>query len=328
MERIKNSLCVALALVVILVSSSVNVLADETKSTEGKEYKVDRVLEEYYSAVSALESTDNKYVKEVVSKENLQYIAVQELNKLGYEAYAVDADSYDNVERALSTDLESLGVTPEASYIIVVHGEEDGTVNPSSTIGSSFTYNYGGSSYVLRYVTIASNDNSLMSKASSANVLNSRSRTIIQNFLNATFGLIVSSYSEVVGFVADVLGLNISNFSTSANSSIYLHGATNWGRRYTQVYSNYGSWLNGSYTEYARCAQHFGGYYVNSSGANIQVNTSETVTYKYSSKYYDSEWKKESAVLGYLNSYIVTDRTGDISYTCNGNTLFTHAENF
>ena len=260
----------------------------------------------------------------------MQYFAVQELNQLGYEAYVVDADSYNDVERALSTDLESLGVTKEGSYIIVVHGEEDSNAtSPRSTTGASFGYNYDGTNYLLRYMTVSSTDNSLMAKLDSENVLYSKSKTIIQNFLDASFGLLVSSYSETLGIVADVLGLSISNFSTTSNSSIYLHGATVWTRQYTQVYSSYsGSWLNGCYTEYARCAQHFGGYYINKSGSSIQVDTTETVKTKYSSKYYDTAWKKEYAVLGFLNSYTWPDRTGTISYTYNGNTLISHAENF
>lgn len=330
MNKIKKFICIALALAVIMASSSVNVLAEETETTKRQSDDIERVLEEYYSGVSNIESTENNYVRKMATRENLQYSAVQELNQLGYEAYVVNSDSYNDVERALGTDLESLGVNSEGSYIVVVHGDEnDNTISPRSTIGSSFTYNYNGSSYVLRYVTVSSNDNSMMVKANSENVLNSKSKEIIKNFLDASLGVIISSYSEILGFVGDVLGLSISNFGTSSNSSIYLHGSTIWTRQYTQVYSTYsGSWLNGSYTEYARCAQFLGGYYINQNGASIQVDTSELVTNKYSSRYFDAAWKKENAVIGFLNSYTISDRTGTISYTYNGNVLFSHAENF
>lgn len=227
MNNIKKFICFALALVVIMASSSVNVLAEETESTKRQLDDIERVLEEYYSAVSNVESTENNYVRKMAAKENLQCSAVQELNQLGYEAYVVNSDSYNDVERALGTDLESIGVNSEGSYIVVVHGDEhDDTISPRSTIGSSFTYKYNGSSYVLRYVTVSSNDNSM------------------QN------------------------------------------------------------------------------------GASIKVNTSEIVTNSYSSRYFDSAWKKENAVIGFLNSYTISDRTGTISYTYNGNVLFSHAENF
>lgn len=55
---------------------------------------------------------------------SIRHETINRLSDLGYNAYEVTSNTYDNVEKALNTDLSSLGLQRDASYIVVVGGTE------------------------------------------------------------------------------------------------------------------------------------------------------------------------------------------------------------
>lgn len=266
----------------------------------------------------------------IKQKDIIREETVQKLNLAGFEAYNVTPYNYNFVEETLNTDFETLGMDSQNSYIIVVNGEDDGVPNPASTTGSSFNYTYNGKTYKLRYLTITAADDSDYGKASTVNVLKSASKTLITNCLNTAISVYISSISNTLGIISSICGLDISKINTSQTMTLNMNCGSNWTRVYTQVYSDYDSiWETGSSVEYVRTSSYMSGqYYSSSSNKYVSVPQNSKSNTTYSSKYSDTNWRKQQAVLGFLSSVIKWNTTGSVQYKYGGTTKVTHSENF
>lgn len=250
------------------------------------------------------------------------------LNAAGYEAYNVNRETFDEVQIALSTDLNALNLDPDCSYIIIITGDQaDITLNGAS---STFTHTYNGKTYLMRYFTITAADDPQYGKASTVNVLNSRVKDLIKNCLDTAISAYISSINNVLGTVASICGLSVSNFGTTQTSTLNVNCGTNWTRVYTQVWSDYdNAWLFGSCVEYVSGSAYMSGqYYSASQNKYIPVPPNAVSKTVYSSNYYNYEWRKNYAVIGYINSWIQYNAVGDVKYIYGNRTIVTHKENF
>lgn len=283
-----------------------------------QDYHTERVSQNIYKYSSFLQETriDN---------------TVTVLNTSGYEAYSVNKDNYNELSSLLNTDLSSLGLDPEYSYIVAVGGKStnEGNIVPYSA-QSEFPFVYNGTTYRLRYFYVTAADDPAYGKATSANVLDSKVQSVINNCLNTAISAYISAISSPLGTVASICGLDISKFSTAQTSTLYLNGGTNWTRVYTQVWSSHDSaWLNGSCVEYVTASSYMSGqYYSAAENRYVAVPTQANSTTKYSSNYNDGYWRNSNAVFGYIHSMPVYEAVGDVEYKYGGTTKITHRENF
>lgn len=276
-----------------------------------------RILEEYYR---------NSFDLNKEELESLQYTTVEQLVELGYEAYAINPGNYSTMEKRLKTNFNEVNVKPCDHCIIIISGS---TENYRGA-GSSFSYTYDGTTYTLRTFTVTASDNSSYGKASSVDVLSSKVKSVIQSCLSAGISTLVGAVNTALGTVSTICGLVIDNFSFAQTSTMTMNCGSNWTRAYTQVYNaSYDTWYNGSCTEYVCQFTYMSGlYYSSSVNHYVSVPTNQSLTYTYASNYYNNTWRRQNAVIGYLNSYVFYDLTGNVKYYYNGVLKVTHSENF
>lgn len=333
--KLRKLITMGLAAVMAVSVSNINTLAAYT--TDENIYAtntMDDILLEHHEAIMNLNSSGVTLAStnDSTSVSQIQANTVLTLNEAGYEAYDVNPRTFETVEEILNTDLEDAGLKPEYYYIVIIGDEEtDSEISPQSTISSEFTHTYNGETYRMRWMTVTASDDPQMGKASYSNVLSSKSETVIKNCLSASISTYLSSLStttKVLGTVASICGLNISDFNTAQESTMLLNAGTNWTRRYTQVFSDSLGWKYGCYVEEVTAFSYMSGSYYSAS-LNRYENVPEAKKYdtRYSSHFNDMQWRKDSAAIG-LNSGIVKNAVGDVQYKYNGTTKITHRENF
>ena len=305
----KMTILFSMALVLCVFLSSIRIVpvhAETSSAPQKDEFSQEyyRVMEEYYEEVKE-KALEGKTLEEY------QEQTVRKLSALGYEAYAVSATNYDEVQSCLKTNLKAVNIEEGDLCIIIVSGEDI-----SRGAGSSFSYTYNGTTYTLRTLTVTAADNSAYGDSNSVNVLSSKVKSVIQSCLNAAITTLAGSINSGLGTVATICGLVIDNFSYTQTSTMYLNCGTNWTRAYTQVYDSfYNEWYSGSCTEYVRQYSYMSGvYYSASTNGYVAVPTNESTVYTYASYYTNTTWKRDHAVLGYLNSYVYYDLTGSVYY--------------
>ncbi len=259
---------------------------------------------------------------------------VQTLQLAGYEAYDVNPNTYENLESVLNTDFSGANLNPDNSYIIVVEGEE-GIAAPASavggTAGSTFTYVSGGVTYTMRYLTVTADDNPEYGQADDIDVLNSKSREVIENCLDALISCVVDTATGVpLGTIASICGLSISDFGTAQRSTLRLNCAANWTRKFTQVWDpNLEIWMFAACVERVKTLTHMSGsYYDAAENSYLPVPSDQTTDTIASEHFLDYAWRKEKAVLGYLLYDTQYDLTGDVKFKYGDRVVFTFRENF
>lgn len=302
------------------------------KDMQGEEK--DKIIREYQEAILDLKlhscsaaALDAEIDATILG---VQADTVLALRQAGYEAYDVNPQTYTNVAEILETDLKDAGLNPEGAYIVVVEGEQNDSAIARTDSSDSFYHSYNGTLYKLRSLTVYASDDPLMGKASTVNVLSSTSTTVIQNCLDTVIGTYLGAIDKRLGTVASICGLSISNFAPAQQVTMYLNAGTNWTREYTQVWSDYDNmWGNGSFVEKVSAFSYMSGVYYDSNTNNFKkVNENKSYDTRYSSKYNDKQWKRDSAVQGILTSWTYKDTVGDMQYKYGGSVKITHRENF
>lgn len=255
------------------------------------------------------------------------------LTEVGYEAYNVTRDTFFSAEDALNTDLHTIGLSEDHSYIVVVSGESsDGPGTGASVVGtpsSSFTFVYNNVSYTMRYLTVTAADAPPYGMTSEVNLLRSTSQTLINNCLNTAIGMYLSSLWQPLGTVASLLDLDISHFSPNQTATINLAGSTNWTRVYTQVADSWlGGWTYGSCVEYVNAFCRIkGSRYDEDLNMYVDFVSDETRKTYYSDHYSDVIWRKEKAVFGATQYLVQYDHVSSVKYVYGGNVKITHQLN-
>lgn len=323
-KKYKKLMAFGLAVAVAFSSGSsivtqAGIVEEQTENSFSDSYE--RIMNEYYHAQSQtdfdLRSANN----------TLEVERDQALRDAGYMVYEVNSTNIDFVENELCTDLSSIGLDNGENYLVVV-----GSDVQSRTAEGEYSYNYGGTTYTMRKMWVtAANGGSGYSQASEVNVLRSSSEDLIKNVLNTAVYAYINSYSQTLGTIASICGLNFGDFGSRQSSTLNLNAGSNWSRLYTQVYSAYDdAWRYGSCVEYVYCYTYMSGTYYNAKLNQMQkVPENENDMTYYSAKYNDQTWQNNQAAIAYnYMNPCKYDLTGDVQYKYNNEVKITHRENF
>lgn len=265
--------------------------------------------------------------------DNIRHETVATLVDNGYDAYEVTSSTYDTVEEFLNTDLSSMGLQKDSSYIVILGAINREMPQGRSSAEASYSHTYGGVTYTLRDVTVTSTDSANYAQISAKDLLERRSDAIIEGMINAA----VSAYATAVGVpaifgtIGSITGLTTIHFTSSQNSTAIFHAGSAWTRIFTQVWDNeYNSWVQGSCVEYVKKT-----CYVN--GMRYDSTANECVPYisdykahtSYSSNYSDKTWRKDNAVIAFRGAFpLLLDSVGDICYEYDSKVIITHRGGF
>lgn len=337
----KKFVSMFLALVMCLSLTVTSVFAygstdfSEGDSIEQEKKTVEEYLNEFHKKTHSLyEGNNNARTYSLQEVNQIRQDTVTNLCNAGYMAYDVTRETYENIQQELNTDLSDIGVQKDGNYIIVVCGEtyEEGVQTPNrSTPSSTFTYKYNGVTYTMRTLIVTAADDYTYGKATSVNLLSSYSRDVIERCLDTMITAIVDYVTGIpLGTVGSILGLSVSNFSTTATSILNYNAYTNWTRFYTQVWSDYyEAWANGSCVEYVNMHGTLQGVrYDPQTNSAVDINKPHREEKKYSENFYDLDWRKEQAVIGYSSAWPVYDNVGGVKYEYGNKVIVTHAEDF
>lgn len=295
---------------------------------------IESILSDFHEKcqLAGINSSTEGNSRSASSSDQLIQETVDTLVNAGYEAYNVNKDTFDEVEEVLSTDLNAIGLSEDYSYIVVLSGEtpSNGSTRDAygGTPGNSFSYTYNGTTYTLRYMTVTAANMPMYGKASTVNLLNSKSQTIINNCLNTAITMYLGAVWAPLGTVASLTGFDISDFMPDATATLNLNAATNWTRVFTQVLDYDGSWTYGSSVEYAKSTYYFSGHYYDAAtDSYTKVSDDGGDKTEYSDHYFDYTWRKTTAINS-LFSIATYDMVGPIKYAYNGEVKITHELNY
>ena len=321
----------------LLIAFSPAVAADATPATP----TVESILNEYQDEVFAdLHSKNNMSVDAKTPRSSdtrlsLEQETINKLTAAGYEAYNVTSENYDTLQRTLKTDLSKLGIFNNNSYIVVISGEEGTRYQPEFPY---FTYNYEGISYTMRYVTVQA-DSTGLNLYTEVDLLEETGQSVIDNVLDYAFSVIcyiveliegpVPIGSYILSALSSIVDYGESSINATSNDVYKYAGGTNWTVVYTQIFDyDNGEWITCSSIEYVKMR-----YWFNHRFYNPAINgydgeeTSGTYGNIYSEYYYDSTWRKEFAVLSYVNpimNYCQKDTIDYVVYEIEDEEVFTH----
>ena len=280
------------------------------------------------------------------------------LTEAGYEAYNVTADNYDTLEAELQTDFAGMGLNPEGSYIIVVHGDEPTAANSNARTGgddiiidpgdpgsgSGIQHTYEGITYTMRSVAIASNTDSDLHFSKSYVLLDEKDTSeYISEFLSflSSWGIDALCYSLPVSGSYELWSnwSNTEEYSVLDQTAPSLITATSWNLRYTQVWDDQlNRWITTQCSSYAETNARVTGYVYNSNKGEtggydvIDSGNKSATLYSY---YYNRYDRYDLAAKGYVEGVIYRDYTdvgfyffnnNDVSFNADGSPSFVHEE--
>ncbi|MCM1223868.1 MAG: hypothetical protein NC548_56390 [Lachnospiraceae bacterium] len=311
---------------VVLAEQGVNSVADSKLVQNMVVKDIYEQCENKLASLTARSATRDEKV-------DVLYDTCELLEKAGVQSQVVASDNYEAVQTQLNVDFEELGLQPEYTYL-VIEGDamsNNPGVQPYSSTSASFSYTYNGKTYSLKYLTIKAADDPAYEKADDADLLTSTSQTLIKNCLNTAIITYISSASQVLGTVASICGLDISDFASGRSATLTLNGGANWTRVYTLVYSSAdNSWMRGSCVEYVDTYSYMSGMYYSASTNRMEsVARNDKRTTKFSAHYNDSDWRQRNAVIYVLNGNGCDyDTVGDVAFYYGDIKKITLRENF
>lgn len=331
----------------MLVSISPAVAAEDAPAKP----TVEEILNEYHQKSFETQNAQERSTASANSRstsgssQTPEQEAIEQLHEAGYEAYNVTAENYNALESTLMCDFEDLGLDPNGSYIVVIHGEDENNNegNPNSRAfdgptqgifdpggsGSSFLYNYQGKTYAMRYVTVTPTEIIDLSQSpdSGIRLLDYCPENLLANALNLS--LTVLSFVPAVSTEASILSLLLSAVPDApiATPTSLIYAPTSiWNITYTQVYHfEDQKWKPSAGVEYVIPQYFLDYYYYNSSTRLIdRVSFEDQLPTIYSEHYNDTEYIKQQAALAFEYNTCSMDAVERIVYKYNGNVIATH----
>ena len=323
--------------IIMCFSLNLSALATENANSNANPKSVDDILSDYHERLlmSQINADSTAHSRSVDSPDQIKAQTMKELSDAGYEAYDVNATTFTQVEAALMTDLESMGLDSNGSYIIVVCGNE-GDIRPANdleidgVITSTDIHTYNGVTYQLRYLKITGAAGNALLKNDVIDLLQSSCHEEIIAVLDGLIGAAISKVYPTFGTVLSLTTLSIDDFLPNRNTSLQMHCGTNWTYVYTQVWlDSYNLWINGVRTGYVTATATVTGLYYNEdANAYVAIPSNPATVRRYSDHSLKFNWIREHAVVGALYSNVYYDEVGDVSYLFNDEEVITHKEPF
>lgn len=317
-----------LSMLINVCVSTVNaqIYVSEDKETIGD---VEDLIRIYNSQKNDVQLMDTDSNKNQLNKHFLETYQ-EEFNLKGYNPYLVTKENYTQMENLLRVDFADMGLCEDGDYLIVVgNGAEQTDIGTRSVADSEFNYSYNGIAYRMRYLYVTSADNSLFYQYDWADLYHSNVSAYIVNALNTGIYAHLSAVNVYLGTAASILGIGVSDVA-DGQSNVRYHAAATWTRVYTQVYSDYYQrWQNGSCVEYVDMLSQLSGSYYSASENRLKSVSGEEWNTVQSINYSNVGWRKECAVISFINSSgCIYDLTDDIDFVYDGNVIITLYEHF
>lgn len=303
---------------------------------------IDEILSAYHQ--KALQEQTNPSARSAGSRsgsgKTLEQETVDELTAAGYEAYNVTAENYTSLEAALKTDFGDMGLDPEGSYIVVIHGEEtqdntngargldDIVQNPGDISGGTppVSYTYNGTTYYMRYVTVTAADNNQLGMTSYIELLDMCDAQDIYEYLGipVSIAALIPGFT-MVGVVYDLFGL-LPDADLPGFESMLYQGGTNWTVTYVQVYDSLlKEWRFRYSVEYVTMRYFTTSTYYNSeTNEYVQLNNSGSYPTVYSENYHNTSLIKHNAALAAANNGRWVDAVDEVRYAWGDEVVITH----
>ena len=347
---------IALTLIfAILVPFTAAAAADEPSESRSME----EILDEYHRRAfeaQAQGSTRSVSANSRSGGKTLEEETVDALTEAGYEAYNVTAGNYDTLETQLQTDFAAMGLDPEGSYIIVIHGEPEG----SETNGNSrmidppteedfdgpggyahFEYLYNGNIYWMRYVTVIATGWDTRTVTQTVTPTNP---DVVSYFLNNLFSSFVAATVDKL-FDELPLGSTALLLLSAPDDYIFadippgmptIRATTNWNSSFIQVLDEeYQRWTTAHSSEYTITEVVCIRTLATGEGVPVTQKSQPKLIYNYSRFYFDEEERKQMAMEAYDDYTVYCDTVqhvylylgtadGEILFETEGEPLLVH----
>lgn len=326
---------------------------------------VEEILSQYHQAAFEAEMNGEEsaaYSPRAGSNEpTLEQQTVDTLNEAGYEAYNVTADNYDTLEEQLQTDFADMGLDPNGSYFVVIHGGEEQSQNGNARLGDplrpphqweddnggmpgSFSYVYNGNRYYLRYVTVTPDANESGMQVKSSYFFHEQSfiQAVGRNIFNTAITTTIDSAIPggiPLGTIASIL-FDVPNDYLYAElnlEDIELRAHTVWTYNFIQVWNEYDqTWDTSQCSEYATSGVwRVDSIYDPATGYPIPTQSNPQYATYYSSIYFDEEQRCLAAMNAYDHytlsvncvyyvKFYYSNETGTTIFNASDEPLFTH----
>lgn len=329
----KKAIALTLACV-MLITSSPAVAADNASAKPTVEEILDSYHERAIAAQSQPDAAASTYSLRSTGK-TLEQETVDELNAAGYEAYNVTGDNYENMQDVLNTDLASLGIPADGSYVVVISGEDEETGNGASTrafdpphiggeepgLGTGFTYTQDGTTYNMRYVIVTADENSALGVTDDVDLLDKMNIDTLMGVAE----ILITVYSLAgdylgVGTVTGLLAGFVFDGAHAENEKLEFWGGAAWTITYLQIYDATDQvWHTRASYEYVTPSYTVIHMYFNTQLKKYETYTeSDDLELFYSEHYSDTTWLKQRAVLANTYGTFYNDAVDSIIYKYKG----------
>lgn len=273
---------------------------------------------------------------------SIQDDTISALNNAGYDAYAVNASSFSSVENTLNTDLGSLGLSPDSSYIVVIDDNSQDSnaspaavgVNPSPIIdegSGGITYTHDGIVYLLRYITVTSLDAPEYGKTANLDLMETYGEDFITRIADFAISYFLDKINEKIhiGTILSLFGCTTEQAYTNRHSELELNAAAAWSRSFIQVWNEDDEvWEIGSCAEMVTVLSYYDGMILNETTATYDHITYDEVEHVvYSNDYNNHSKRRQDAVEGFL-TFAVYDTTGHAEILIEDDVVITLPHNF
>lgn len=312
----------------MLVPFTAAAAADELSESRSME----EILDEYHRRAFEAQAQGNTRSASGNSRsggQTLEEETVDALTNAGYEAYNVTAGNYDTLEAQLQTDFTAMGLDPEGSYIIVIHGQPEGSETngnsrmidppteedfdgPGASEGTFYFLSETGSWYYGRRITATSSDDPGYHISDIVPLLDqSSTEAFIERLLNHVVSTELDDISGdgQWGTVLSLLGIDFIQIDTQKTVHLVASAAIDRTRVFTQLFyeddrlPGGGTWITWYSVEKARIwTQFYGSYYDTSIPGQTSILTPEYTHYVYTPNYLYPTSQNECAVQQYLYS--------------------------
>ena len=332
----------------MLIPLSTAVAAEEQSVQPTVEEILNRYHQKAFEERNAEQNgTASTYSRRAGSEKTLEQETVDELTAAGYEAYNVTPESYSDASSALNTDLNSMGLNPEYSYIVVVSGKEaNNGANSSNSravdlpphyeagddgLSNSFYHTYNGFTKLLRYVTITGADDPRLAQVNTSVLTESPFDEQLEAIFNTALFLYIDKKfpKQFIGTIASFLGIELIDVNSIQQASYALHAGTNWQRTYIQIYNDATStWESWACFESATLRYYVSGYYYDAANdQNVQDISDEVVITVKTEHFSDFTWQTDTVIDSWSkNEKDQFEYIGDVIYYYDGKAVITHKE--
>lgn len=335
----------------VFFSVQTSFVSAESTSQKTETRAIEEILEEYHLKAMNTQfgaEKNGETSRSASSGKTLEQETVEELTTAGYEAYNVTGNNYKDLEKTLKTDLSSLGIHSNGSYIVVVSGEncgddgrEENKTNSrlggnvieqvggtgDGTGGSSVVmHTYNGKTYTMRYVTVTATDDAEQRMRSYINLREEYGVEDLWNDLDI-YVTLISSVSELsfAGILYSWISALLPDIEDTDGELKYFAN-TNWNIKYIQVYDyQTAEWVTSASTEFvtASCSLIYAEY-----NPVTMVETPRTIpgytTTVYAEYYTDETAIKDFAAISFLHYSRWRDTVDYVEHKFDGETVVEH----